>query len=149
MLVTLDVLPLRALLLHVALRAQESELGFALRLRRAPADHVEGEPRVVLGALHGARVEHTLKVRIGLVDGGRERHQTIVQDVALRAIAAVHGLVELASAVEPRAERRPRDARGGDALAQRGTDATRAEDLRCEVIGEGRGAGQCADSCYL
>lgn len=123
MLHALDVFAGRALLLDIALRAEEPQLRLALLLRLAPPEHVEREPRVALGALQRTRAEHALKVGVGLVELRGERHEARITVAASR---------------EPIAERPPRDARRLRALPQRGADAPRADDGRGDLGGEGQ-----------
>lgn len=126
MLYAVDVLTRGALLLDGALCAEEPQLRLALLLRLTPAEHVEGEPRILLGALERTRAEHTLKVRVSLVEFGGEGSEP---------------LIAVAASAQPPAERLPLHARGLRALTQRGADATRADDGRGDLGSEGQRAG--------
>lgn len=133
MLYAVNVRTLGALLLDSALRAQQPELCLSLLLRLAPPQHVEGEPRILLGALERTRAEHTLEVRVGLVEFGGERSEP---------------LIAVTASAQPPAERLPLHARGLRALTQRGADTTRADDGRGDLGSEGEGAWHRDDSYY-
>ena len=125
MLYAVDVLTRGALLLDGTLRAEQPQLRLALFLRLAPPQHVEGEPRILLGALERTRAEHTFEVCVGLVEFSSERRES---------------LVAVAASAQPPAERFPLHARGLRAVTQWGADTTRADDGRGDLRSEGKRA---------
>lgn len=118
MLVTVHEFTSRALLIDHGLRLKRAELRSALSPKLVPLEDVERKARVILGALEHARAKHLVELRRGLVDVAREVHEP---------------RVPLATEFEPLLERVPRDARGLARIAERGADATSADDLRADL----------------
>ena len=116
----------RPALLYRGLGLCQPEPGLALGLRLAPSDHIEGQPRVLLGALQRAGAEHLLNGSVGCVEVRRERGEAGVTVAALP---------------QPIAERAPRDTSGLGAVPKGGAHAPGCDERGVHLAGKGEGAG--------
>lgn len=116
----------RPSLFYLRLRLCEPKSGLALGLRLAPPHHVEGEARVLFGALQRPRAEHLLNGSVGCVEVRRERGEAGVTVAAL---------------AQPIAERAPRDTSGLGAVPKGGAHAPGCDERGVHLAGKGEGAG--------